>query len=107
MLTLYYRLSPVKLFKWIVGTFFVINLVHGTVRMFLIFFACNPVAKFWDVTIKHGSCINMTVFSISAGYTNIIFDMILVIIPLPTVWRLNLPVRQKIAVSAIFMAGLA
>jgi hypothetical protein len=106
MLTLYYRLSPVKAFRWAVIIIFIINLVHGTIRLFLLFFACTPVAKFWNVLITSGHCINMTKYSISAGYTNILFDLALVILPLPTVWNLHLPIRQKIAVSGIFMAGL-
>jgi hypothetical protein len=107
ILTLYYRLSPVKAYKWIIVILFVISLLHSTIGLFFVIFSCNPVPKFWDITILSGKCINRTTLSIQGAYVNIIFDFIMVVLPLPTVWRLNLPTRQKIAVSAIFMAGLA
>jgi hypothetical protein len=107
ILTMYYRLSPVKAFRWAVITVGAVQLVHGLIGLLLIFFSCRPVNKYWDVTITSGFCIDRSKFSIAYGYSNIVYDFILVVLPLPTIWGLHLPIRQKIAVSGIFMAGFA
>ena len=36
---------------------------------------------------------------------NVVSDFYLLAIPLPVVWKLQLPLRRKIGVSAVFMTG--
>ncbi|MCJ1346583.1 hypothetical protein MMC31_004801, partial [Peltigera leucophlebia] len=40
------------------------------------------------------------------GIFNIVSDFYVLVLPLPVVWKLQLPLRKKIAVSAVFMTGL-
>lgn len=37
---------------------------------------------------------------------NVISDIYLILLPLPPVWRLKMPARRKIGVSALFFTGL-
>jgi hypothetical protein len=41
----------------------------------------------------------------AAAIINIVVDFVLILLPLPTVWSLWLPLRQKCALSAVFMLG--
>ncbi|MCJ1395154.1 hypothetical protein MMC18_008035 [Xylographa bjoerkii] len=46
-----------------------------------------------------------TILVIVIGVVSLISDLYLVILPLPAVWMLRLPLRRKIAVSAMFFVG--
>lgn len=39
------------------------------------------------------------------GVVSLVSDVYLVILPLPAVWKLQLPLGRKIAVSAMFFTG--
>ncbi|KFZ01664.1 hypothetical protein V500_00660 [Pseudogymnoascus sp. VKM F-4518 (FW-2643)] len=66
--------------------------------------ACNPVRGFWDITIPH-HCDEQRKFEMAAAVVNIIVDLVVILLPLPTVWRLKLPRRQRWALSGVFMLG--
>lgn len=42
---------------------------------------------------------------IGLGVVSVLSDLYLIILPLPAVWSLQLPLRQKLAVSAMFFTG--
>lgn len=51
---------------------------------------------YWDDDVGY---ISMSVFTV-------VLDVTILAIPLPAVWKLNMPKRQKIGVMIIFSAGL-
>jgi hypothetical protein len=59
---------------------------------------------FWDVTIPH-RCIDQIKFELIAAILNIVTDFVIMVLPLPTIWSLQLPKRQKWALSGVFMLG--
>ena len=42
---------------------------------------------------------------IGLGVVSVLSDLYLIILPLPAVWSLQLPLRRKLAVSAMFFTG--
>lgn len=42
---------------------------------------------------------------IMTGVVNVASDLYLIVLPLPAVWALNLPLRRKVGISAIFLTG--
>lgn len=50
-------------------------------------------------------CLKSQPLSIITGAVGVISDLYLVILPLPAVWSLQLPLRRKIGVSAMFLTG--
>jgi hypothetical protein len=44
-------------------------------------FSCNPIAKSWDVSITHGSCMNRPVFYFANAALSISTDFATVLIP--------------------------
>lgn len=64
----------------------------------------SPVRGFWDITIPH-HCDEQRKFEMAAAVVNIIVDLVVILLPLPTVWRLKLPRRQRWALSGVFMLG--
>ncbi len=67
-------------------------------------FACNPVSGFWDSSIKAKCIPNIPQWYINAG-GNIITDVLVFALPLPAIWRLQLPKASKIVLLFVFSLG--
>jgi hypothetical protein len=68
-------------------------------------FACNPIRRNWDVTVTSGSCINRPNLYIGMAVLQIVSDAGLFFMPLPMVYRLRMPIKQKIGLLAMFVIG--
>jgi hypothetical protein len=66
---------------------------------------CQPLAFFWDPTIEGGHCININAFFRWISLPNILTDMAMLIMPLPTVWKLHLSMNRKIGLTVTFLTG--
>ncbi|KAF2178249.1 hypothetical protein K469DRAFT_600191, partial [Zopfia rhizophila CBS 207.26] len=105
ILLLYLRLSPYKYFRGITYGLLAIVIVYGFLGSFEFLFACQPIAKYWNHTIAHGSCFNQSVFWLSNAAANSATDIIMVFLPIFMLWNVRIPIRQKIGLMAIFMTG--
>jgi hypothetical protein len=79
---------------------------HSIASMFVQAFFCSPVQYFWDRTIPGGTCLDGTAVWLAIGLIHIVTDVIIYILPLRVLWQLQLPRRQKMALSGIFAVGL-
>lgn len=80
----------------------------AAVPFFYTIFFCNPVAYYWDKTIEGGSCVDNDKYmleSIIVGVLALVSDIIILIIPMPSIWRLQIKTKQKIAVTSILCVG--
>lgn len=60
----------------------------------------------WDMETPYDHCINQSVFwFVAAGY-NIAVDVYIVVIPIPELMKLNLSLRKKLMLVAIFSTGV-
>ncbi|KAJ4386631.1 hypothetical protein N0V93_009529 [Gnomoniopsis smithogilvyi] len=73
-------------------------------QVFIQIFACNPVAKSWDMSIE-GTCQPISVMRNMNASANIVSDFMILLLPLPIIWRLELPLRQRLALGGIFCLG--
>lgn len=69
------------------------------------FLICRPIAFNWDKTLD-GQCGSTVGEEVSFAIVNMILDGIIVILPMPVVWRLQMPVKKKIGISCMFGLGL-
>ena len=70
------------------------------------FLLCRPVAYNWDKTIDGGRCADTIKAYLSAGIINLLIDVGIVIMPIPVLWKLQLPATKKFGISAMFSIGL-
>ncbi|KAK7741981.1 hypothetical protein SLS53_004564 [Cytospora paraplurivora] len=70
-------------------------------------FQCRPVEFFWDRSIAGGQCLDVDEFYRSVTPFNLAVDVVLVFMPLPTVWQLKASNRRKWALTFLFGIGLA
>ncbi|PYI11753.1 hypothetical protein BO78DRAFT_413562 [Aspergillus sclerotiicarbonarius CBS 121057] len=67
---------------------------------------CRPLAYNWDMTISNGVCGNRNATYVVAGTLNLITDLMVMALPLPHIWKLQLSIPKRLALSFVFCLGL-
>ncbi|CAO2649750.1 Nn.00g010420.m01.CDS01 [Neocucurbitaria sp. VM-36] len=112
ILTFYRRLDPRQVTRWIVHFLMVWVAALSVVTFFVLLFVCTPPSLFWDPVgqAEHPEkCLKLStqqVFFNINGVMNIIQDTMIYVLPMSIVWKLQMPRRQKIALSALLCVGL-
>ena len=65
---------------------------------------CRPLSRVWDPTV-HAKCIEPGRLWIVMGSLNVLTDLLLLVLPLPSLWRLQMRRRTKVQVAGIFSIG--
>lgn len=74
---------------------------------FAMVFICHPVAFWWDVTIVGGYCLDQLPIYVSLIVTNIFTDLVIMGLPMLTIWKLKMKTTEKLALTAAFALGIA
>ena len=77
---------------------FGVSVVTGT------FVICRPISRLWN-HLQPGACGNMVDFLVAISGCNAATDLIIIILPMPLVWRLQMATRKKIELTFIFALG--
>jgi hypothetical protein len=70
------------------------------------FVLCTPFAFSWDNTIPGGKCADQTAWFIAIGVLDLTVDLMILVLPMPVIWKLQLPVGNRIALLGIFCVGV-
>ena len=65
---------------------------------------CNPRRKTWQPWVS-GQCFIVEGWNIATGIFNSVSDIVILILPIPCVWRLQMPLRKKAMTIGIFATG--
>lgn len=104
ILLLYMRLfksSPYHVVFYVVGAYAVIWFIGSFVTSI---FQCQPIRNNWD-TLQACTSIDRNAFLIWNAITNIIGDVLVLISPIPIVWKLHNSWAKKALISCVFMLG--
>lgn len=91
--TLLARGTAVFVVLWAIGT-----ILAG-------FLICQPFAYNWDQSIPDGRCGNQTLSFIVTGSFNVVTDVAVLALPLPYLYRLSLPLHQRLIMLGVFGLG--
>lgn len=69
------------------------------------FLLCRPFQFTWDHEIKGGSCADTATAYLVAGVINLCTDLLVLCLPIHMLLRLHLPLRNRIALLAVFGVG--
>lgn len=105
LLLFYRRLSMDTWFRTAVYGTMVFVIGYSIALFFGLLFACTPLEMNWDITITDGHCANKGKMYLSTAGLNAATDVILLVMPIPMVLKLQVPVRQKIGLLAMFTIG--
>ncbi|KAH8589764.1 hypothetical protein B0O99DRAFT_745744 [Bisporella sp. PMI_857] len=104
ILVLFLRSLPQKPTRSIYVTIVVVVL-YSLIGSFAWLFACWPLEKFWDLTITRGSCIEWSKINIFSGAMNIATDIVVLLLPIFTLGKVELPKWEKIGLVLVLMTG--
>ncbi len=67
-------------------------------------YLCQPVAKYYDVSVS-GTCVDSYAQYLASACLNSATDVILLVLPFWLLWPLRVSIKQKIAVGLVLMPG--
>lgn len=105
ILSLYMRIFTIRKYRiaaYTSGVFVIMNLVAGLALSSSI---CTPFAYSWDKSIFGGKCGNVMVTYRYIGFLNMVAHIILLAIPLPAIYKLDVHLAVKIGVLITFLSG--
>lgn len=103
-LLLYLRIFPTKWLRagiWMAGA--VVTAWMIAIEFALVF-QCHPVQLAWDKEVQ-GKCLETRSLYIAQSIPTIIFDVVILMLPMPLVWRLQSGWRAKLGVTGMFLMG--
>ncbi|EMC99066.1 hypothetical protein BAUCODRAFT_389608 [Baudoinia panamericana UAMH 10762] len=101
---LYLRIFNQKSFHWLVITVAAISGAGSIAFALGTVFQCTPVNRAWDRTIP-GHCTSNTEFWYTHAAFNILFDIVIFILPIPLIQGLKMARGQKTGLISIFCLG--
>ncbi|TGO50596.1 hypothetical protein BCON_0180g00220 [Botryotinia convoluta] len=81
------------------------TVTYCLIFFFLIAFDCKDEYYTWHFSLT-ASCIEITTLNVANGALNLATDVVIMIMPLPLIWHLQLKRAQKWGLMAIFSTGI-
>ncbi|KAF8250936.1 hypothetical protein K440DRAFT_540369 [Wilcoxina mikolae CBS 423.85] len=103
----YRRLSQHGRFHMIINLTRLAILCWGVVFTLTVIFRCWPPEAYWGTqSLRPKECMNETVLLLCFTMTNLITDIWLVVVPVPTLYKLQLPFKQRLILMILMSLGL-
>ena len=67
---------------------------------------CVPIAFAWDITIPGGHCANRDAGYLAVGVIDAVTDLFILILPLPMIYKLQIPRMKQISLAVIFSIAI-
>jgi hypothetical protein len=101
------RIFHVRAFIWANNVVIGITLAWGIAYTFALAFQCVPVSTLWNkLESEYGeNCVMVLPFYLSFAFSDLILDILIFVLPVPHLWNLVMPARQKLGVAFIFLLG--
>jgi hypothetical protein len=108
MLLLYLRLFPSTTLRIATITILTLTAIWGLVYTLINVFICNPRNYAWEQWDgeHEGKCMDQQAILMSHAIMNIVLDVVVIALPLPTLLRLKLGRDKKVGVCVMFVIGI-
>ena len=93
-----------KPFRWTSSATFALGVSWIISAIPTITWSCVPISKFWNRE-QHGHCINVYAWFLVSGAYDILIDLIVLLLPIPMVWNLQMARKRKVLVAGAFVCG--
>jgi hypothetical protein len=103
------RIFPQRAFRTAAWAVFAFVLVSNVIFVFLQVFQCSPIDynwKGWKGDFGPHRCIDVNMLSYTHSSFSIAHDVIILFLPMPLVWQLNMGWRQKAGIFIMFSLGV-
>ncbi|KAI5779977.1 hypothetical protein EDC01DRAFT_668681 [Geopyxis carbonaria] len=106
ILLLYIGIFQTRPFLWAAWGVVSLSVMFWVACILTGFLMCRPLAFNWDKSIEDAHCGNTYSQEVGSAAINMILDFMIVILPLPVLWSLQVPVKKKIMLSGVLSLGL-
>ncbi|KAM0802748.1 hypothetical protein BDR22DRAFT_970990 [Usnea florida] len=107
VLLLYKRIFRGALFLTFVWSMITIIVIWTVGFFFANMLQCYPISVNWTGLGGNGdACIDENMMYLGQAFSDAITDLIILVMPIPWVWALQLPPKQKVGVSSMFLLGI-
>ncbi|KAF2260811.1 hypothetical protein CC78DRAFT_446529, partial [Lojkania enalia] len=89
---------------WVVWGSIIANAIFYTGLFFSYVFQCWPREKIWNPSVP-GKCVSAVGSNLASGIINVVSDIETLVLPFWAIWHLNMPVKRKVGVGAVFAVG--
>ena len=104
VLLFYLRLSPFPTFRtWVIAAMVACS-IEGVLFISMALFQCTPVGRVWNFEIP-GHCINILGFFRAETIFNLVTNVVILLLPMPMVWHLQMALQLKLLLIGIFATG--
>jgi hypothetical protein len=103
---LYLQVFPLPKFVVVCWIFMATNIAYALATYIAPLVICRPFIWLWDQSAPDGHCGDPEKFYLWHGTQNLLQDIILVAMPMPLLWTLQMPVFKKISLTLIFGMGI-
>lgn len=69
------------------------------------FTGCQPLERFWNFWVA-GHCADRKARNTVTASINIVLDVLILLLPQPVIWKLQMTNARKIGVFVVFSVGL-
>ncbi|KAL8775533.1 MAG: hypothetical protein Q9209_000029 [Squamulea sp. 1 TL-2023] len=104
ILLFYIQLFPTKVFRIAAYSLIVVVTIWMIQQVLAILLLCRPISINWDASVT-GTCGNVAANCMAGAGVNTLTDILILILPMPIIWRLHVPLRNKLILSLIFGFG--
>ncbi|KAG9245081.1 hypothetical protein BJ878DRAFT_503157 [Calycina marina] len=104
LLAFYLRLSKEDRFRQCIYVMVVITITFGTASIFVVALQCIPLSYLWDKT-QPQNCVKLQDFYYANAALNIVTDFTIYALPLPMLWKLHLPIFQRVGLCFVLSMG--
>ena len=102
----YRRINPARTFQAVVWILLVVCVGSSIGFFFALLVACRPIAAAWNPLVPDADCLDRPVIYMVAAAIGVVTNLLLFVVPMRTVMRLSVPMRQKLGLFGLFAVGL-
>ncbi|PVH68737.1 hypothetical protein DL98DRAFT_379418, partial [Cadophora sp. DSE1049] len=104
LLFFYLRIIQNRAFRLVTYSMIAISIGFGISSVVANGFRCVPLKLLWDRTAK-GSCFDVVNFYLANAGIHILTEFVIYALPMPTLWKLQMPTRQKLGICGLMGIG--
>lgn len=106
IVVLYIQIFPIQSSLIASYAALVVNAVFGASAVIADCLICRPITYRWAPTMVGGSCGDQKFLDMYIAIFNLLLDVMVVILPMPILWRLQMARSKKMALSFILGIGI-
>ncbi|KAF2266972.1 integral membrane protein [Lojkania enalia] len=106
ILVSYFRIAPEKsIFRKAVWAVLALVIAAFVVFLVALWLQCIPISSYWNLLANHRDCIPEGPPLVVQSTLNVFTDFLIYVLPMPTLFKLSLPVSQRLGLMILFGFG--